>query len=462
MEKNRNPNDKISLLQKHVASSIRSSQVIGSIPRAIEELVHNSVLHGCAKVVVVMVGKNEGTSCGGGFFDEDSMSEVIVSDDGVGIDVDAMRMFIGTEYCSNVTDKSPFVTDADDLQSKEEWGRDKLLDQSGESLKSIATLCVEMKIESTCWYSEDCHNNMAYGKRKWGSREAGALTTDGYIKSSVKVIKDCTVVSFHESLGYKNVSSIIPNDCLKTQIATNKNDSIRQIALIQGQNSQSKILKTNTGTTITIRGLFHRHAVLRRQRQLENQEKKPYKRTNARSTESANFARIRSCIRMLALSYPLVTFRLVNGRSGKIDSVFDAPPWAQKFTGQLTCRMPTVTMTSPSLRDESRALIARLCEVYQTDFSQENCIELACEESQLLPNHVEKKNRSSMTSNNCLRAFGVLVLPKYEHVGEGFGVRSREFEIIAINGRQATYGNELADIVQRAIKQCGVNKSSKI
>ena len=253
--------------------------MVGTVSRAIKELVHNSV-QSSAKSCIVSVGQ----------------SEIIVSDDGVGIDTSAMHHFIGTDNCSNDS--------TNDGNGKR-----------GESLRSIASLCAEMKVETACWAAD---NNR---KRK---------QENGYIIQSEKVFKEGVVVSFNQSTGGSNSSSaIIP----KLGITT----------------------KTKPGTKVTIRGLFHRHAVRRK-----HQEK---------STNSTEFTQIRSSLRLLALCYPNVAFLLKDGSTGKVDCSYKSPQWAHKFAGPLTSSLQTSSTTSPSLSVESRALILRLCELHPDDFS---------------------------------------------------------------------------------------------
>ena len=363
----------IKCLTDQTAASIRGSQIIGSVSRAIEELVHNSV-EGYAKSCVVSVGKNK----------------IIVSDDGLGIDPEAMRMFIGTEYCSNDS-------------------HDRVIRKKGEALRSIASLCVEMKIETACSKNTDSR------KRKLGTKEVSKSGSRGYIIHSEKVFKDGVVVSFNQSSGGNAISSAI-------------------IPIFSDAN------KEKAGTTITIRGLFHRHAVRRKHSNFAGEEK---------ALSSAELAQIRACLRLLALSYPNIAFKLKNGSTGKVDCSYEPPEWAHKFTGPLTSSLPTVTATSPSLSIESRALTLRLCEVYPNEFIEENSIELAFEENK------DTSNSKKDSSRTNFRVFGALCI---SDDGDEDIVRNRELEVVSINGRLATHSDKLADII---LKLCRGNKPSK-
>lgn len=396
--------NQIHALPSNVASSIRASQIIGSFPRAIEELVHNSILHGCARSVTVTVGKKE--SAGG--FEKDTMTEICVIDDGLGIDADATRNFIGTEYCSNDANGTVHLNDTEGCQNK-------MLDQRGETLKSIAALCMEMKVETASWVSRKSYSQDNF--------------EGGYLMRSTKIIREGSVVSFEASSDNNSgSSSIIPKSCTSTQSS-----------FVQSRIKRSDRNHASTGTTVTIKGLFHRHVVRRKQHLLENMEKK---RGNNTSSESAIYAQVRACLRFLSISYPLITFQFLH--DGKKDFSCMAPSWAQSFTGPLSCRATSVASpTSPSLSDESRALVARLGDIYGNKFSSDSCKPFDVEECQLGSNFSKNKLAGS------LRAFGVICLP---NIDEGDATRSREFEIIAINGRIATHGNKIADLIQNLIQ----------
>jgi DNA mismatch repair ATPase MutL len=308
---------RIKLLNDQAAAAVRGSQVIGSVSRAVEELVRNSV-EGCSKSCVISVGPNE----------------IIVSDDGVGIDAEAMCALIGTEYCSN---------------DEGTGGR------KGETLRSLASLCVEMKVETACWH---CENSVPRRMNSLGS------------------------------------SKLIPNYHNKA---------------------------TKTGTVVTLRGLFHRHAVRRKHHTLAKHDK---------AYNGRELTQIRVCLRLLALSYPCVYFELRDGTTDKVDLSFS--PCLQ-------------TTASPwSLSAEAHALRRRLGEMYPDDFPPEDSTELSLEEDQ-----------------STFRAFGVLSIAKADD-DDGVAVRNRELEIICINGRLATHRDRLADAIFSQMRQCRGSKTSEL
>lgn len=156
-------------------------------------------------------------------------------DDGNGIDPEAMRLFIGTDYCTN---NGGYIGG-----------------HTGESLRSIASLCVEMEIESSCW---SCARQLV---------------------RSVKVFRDGSVAFFNQSFDENNPQPrIIP---------------IRREA------------KQLSGTTITLRGLFQQYAVRRKQ-------------TEVVGSNALELNQIGSSLRMLALCYPCVAFELKDQCTGKI------------------------------------------------------------------------------------------------------------------------------------------------
>jgi DNA mismatch repair ATPase MutL len=321
---------RIKLLNDQAAAAVRGSQVIGSVSRAVEELVRNSV-EGFSKSCVISVGSND----------------IIVSDDGVGIDAEAMCALIGTEYCSSEESRQ------------------------GETLRSLASLCVEMKVETACWH---CENSVP---RRMNSLESSKLMV------SEKLFRDGALVFFNR---LSDISPIIPN---------NRNKA------------------TKTGTVVTLRGLFHRHAVRRKHHTLAKHDK---------AYNGRELTQIRACLRLLALSYPCVHFELRDGTTDKVDLSF-----------------------SPCLQTtEAHALRRRLGEMYPDDFPQEDSTELSLGEDQ-----------------STFHGFGVLSLSKADD-DDGVAVRNRELEIICINGRLATHRDRLADAVFSQMRQCRGRKTSEL
>jgi DNA mismatch repair ATPase MutL len=180
-------NGPIRALPSRVANHIRASQVIGSIEQGVEELIQNAIIHGAARTVTVTVGTNNSNDV-----------VIVIEDDGVGIENEAMRMLIGTEACCT-TDNAVFGNQ----------GR-------GDSLRSVAALCGETKIESTY------------------------MSTKGIVYST-KIIKNGVTVFFEDSA---SVCSIIPTvrSVRKTGMRITLNNMFQQFAVRRKQHRSEDLL----------------------------------------------------------------------------------------------------------------------------------------------------------------------------------------------------------------------------
>ena len=325
---------RIRALPSGVANHVRASQIIGSVERGVEELIQNAIVHGSARSLSVTLGEHPNN---GDFI-------IVVEDDGVGIDNVSMRTLIGTEACCN---------DAFTVFGSQ--GR-------GDSLRSIAALCTEMKIQST----------------------------NGNVSSS-KVIRNGITVSFEDSTGHGSSStSILP--------------TIRSMA-------QSN----RTGTKITLLNMFHQFAVRRKYHNCKDL-----------------FAAIRAMISMLALAYPLVSFKLVNGETGKVDSMFDAPPSVFSSSTPLTCRVLQHDGFSATLEDEVNALVERMKEMNTDEDSKGR-----------------RTIKLTGTDGTAFRGFGVIILLNDETDCSG---RKTQLQI-AINGRPAAQTKRLVETLDDNVKK---------
>ena len=356
----------IKFLDDHTAASLRGSQVIGSISRAVEELVLNSIQADAKSIRIKLSNNNE---------------EVIVQDDGVGINADAMRRFIGTEYCSTSTGDS-----------------DESRNGKGETLRSLVSLCVHMKIESCSCYTEDKNKKRALST-------VNGLSSLNYSKGrcivqSEKIFRNGNVISFNQS---------------------NKEDDetvARQVIIpkLDWKSNEHTTGTTVSGTTITLRGLFHQHAVRRKQHYQACQDK----------ATNYSYQLIQTCIRILALSYPHIGFQLFVG--GKVDCAYQS---------NLESNATTL-----SLRQKSRALISRLHEMYPTEF--EDSLELVHEDSR-----------------TNFRAFGALCISDEGGSNDIDAPRYRDLEMIAINGRVPAQTAVLADAVLSQVRASRGNRASE-
>lgn len=204
--------------------------------------------------------------------------------------------------------------------------------------------------------------------------------------SSTKIIKNGVTVSFEDSSHGPTSSSIIPN-----------------VRSIQKNN--------RTGTRISLHNMFQQFAVRRKHHHSKDL-----------------LATVRKMMSMLALVYPLVSFKLVNGETGMVDSMLDAHQF--NFSGPLTCRVPQHHGLSVTLKDEANALVERMDKM-DTDAGRHRSIQLTGEDG------------------NSFRAFGVIVIHDDETVCRG---RMLQLQLqVAVNGRPAAQAKQIAEVMQDQI-----------
>ena len=338
------------------AASIRGSQVIGSLPRAVEELVRNSLSGGANSCVVTLAGDGD----------------VIVKDDGHGIEPAALRSFLGTSYCSHEAHGGAHG-------------------KRGEALRSIASLCVEMKIETAVHHRA--------GGRKRGRTESAWMPEPNEIVRCEKVLACGVVTSFHQSSDGSASSAIIP----------------------ARKRAAQDLAKALTGTTVTVRGLFYRHAVRRKFANATGEGREP---------SAAELAGIQHVLRVLALSHPTIAFQLRTCRRGKVavDTAYASSLAAE-------------AAAPSSLSSQSRALVRRLRDVYPTEFSEDGSrrkmVELSFEEN--------KEGGTSKKNSMSFRVFGAMMCSSGDNDEDR--MRHREPAIVSVNGRLATHNDRLADVV---------------
>ena len=352
---------RVQMLSKNTIDYVRSGQVIGSQSRAIEELVRNSILHGKATVVDVIIGKTKTSSSSrkqGAF-----VPSLQVKDNGIGIDSDSVEKFIGTHYCT--------FHDGQQLPGKGGFGKSSSNSNcKGESLKSLASLCLEMQIEtcfavqkpqsekkpvsSSPYFSrssshkkvhQHSHHHAPTKRRRrqehhqnsdssffsspptTRGKDDGLLVSSDqsscssyYLTHCNKVVKNGTMASFKSSRSSfedhnytrkhhsppaeqqtrQQSQFCSPARPTKSDSATSSNSSVRR----QEQQSlppSSKNVEPSTGTHIKIHGLFHNHEVRR---------KHDIMTSDLHSSKGPGIIKARHCIQILALAFPTVTIRL--------------------------------------------------------------------------------------------------------------------------------------------------------
>ena len=91
-------------LSAAASGAVRAGTVIGSVGRAVEELVRNAASASAATVTVVVGGGGGGAGTAGSSaasMQSSSSSIITVHDDGRGIDPRSLRRYVGTDHCSS-------------------------------------------------------------------------------------------------------------------------------------------------------------------------------------------------------------------------------------------------------------------------------------------------------------------------------------------------------------------------
>jgi len=311
-------------VDKDSVKIVRSSQVIGSLSRAVEELARNAVLHGRATQVVFRVGGPSANPQKEGM----GTSYLEVCDNGIGIDPDSLERFVGRDNCSSTIYTDDRIS-ANKLAASEGkmhpshiYKDEKVAENHGESLKALASLCIQMSIEcntltpnktnstSTFSHTEVANNSVSYSNLICSKK---AFYNGQTISFSSTPMNSAPSIfnSKSSNFGYKDRLNI-----------ENKKHPFTKL------NSVSK-----TGSAIKMEGLFQRHAVRRRHhiRERKRENKSRFKQTSASIFESSYFekkndlfsehadiAQVQNIVTFLALSFPFVTFMIENGRTGTV------------------------------------------------------------------------------------------------------------------------------------------------
>lgn len=233
----------IKRLDDRTALALRGSHTISTVARAVEELVLNSIHSGATSISATLLPG------GGGDFE--------VTDNGPGIDGEALRDHVGTDYCSAV-------------------GR-------GESLLSLSNLCTDMVIETR--------------------RERGSAAGKGLVRFR-KVFREGVAVSFQSSLDGNLQGSIIAPSHLTAPQHTGTTITIRGVSTTL-HCSPSELPRVSSNLNPPCQ-LFQKHAVRRRRFELQEGD------------QSTNLANLTLAMRVLALSNPLVDFILI-GATGDVE-----------------------------------------------------------------------------------------------------------------------------------------------
>ena len=419
-------------LSAAASGAVRAGTVIGSVGRAVEELVRNAASASAATVTVV-VGSGGGGGAGSGSGSSSSSSSslpsqsssiITVHDDGRGIDPRSLQKYVGTDHCSSWGAASSSSSSSSSSRAglgagaggRGNWQAAAsvgLFAERGESLRSIAALAVEMRIASSssvgigeeeeeeeeeanggavsgtsaAFAGEENRRQslpaMAEGEKKRRTAAAHHHHHQAHSQQQQqqqqqvvvrceKVLREGRAVSFSSSSssatgtgrtwddagtsvhassggGDADGSSILPPALLVGAATTS---GIRDVTAVGGKRSRSSFGGTSskgaylynrslqqqqqqtTGTAITVVGLFHRYAVRRRHQErttgvgggnggVNGGANRSSSRTATAAAASADLSQARICLRSMALAYPLLAFRLIDGRTGTVDSSWD-------------------------------------------------------------------------------------------------------------------------------------------
>ena len=356
------------MLSQPTIDSVRAAQVIGCHSRAIEELVRNSILHGKATVIDVILDreKREALSNGGRKGRTTLVPTLQVKDNGIGIDGESLDKFVGTHYCTT-QEKDNATKNHGATGVFQQGSFDRVYekyckrDMKGESLKSLACLCLEMQIEtcfeikkptreknssSSPFFSRRNAITSAPSKRRRrqeqefdddyfccsplpASSNSSGVRTDsrGYHQYSKKIIQNGIKTSFQSSSqNDSSVSSLLQeqeqlqhnrqNENYSTLRKHKERNTIFLSSSLQHDNKSNKSSQlAPPGTIIKIFGLFHNHEVRRKHENLIFDHHAP----NNDGASTALVAKAKSCVQTLALAFPTITIRLFLGRE-KISS----------------------------------------------------------------------------------------------------------------------------------------------
>ena len=239
-------NKHIQPLPKQTSLQVRAGSAIGSLSRAVEELTRNAILHGHARRVLISYGSSH------------TSSKLCVRDNGIGIDSEALKMFVGTHHCTSVI--------------------------SGGDEGSIATTSSS---NSSPYFSRNSKSKRAKVEKNHRSINMSNKSSRGEtLLSLVSLAQEVQIVSANAFKSFRNSG----NDASPPLVQFKKLSDSKSIV----------------GTCIIVHGLFHRHAVRR----------KLHKTKNSHGVvERTEIFQIRACLRLLALAYPYVEITLENART---------------------------------------------------------------------------------------------------------------------------------------------------
>lgn len=412
---------KVELLPEETRDFVRGGQIIGSVYRALEELVRNAVLHGKALEVNVTIGLATKSSTGA----RNTSTTLTVSDDGIGMEEAAVRDLIGTHHCTSKPNSQSIP-----VQFQESSHR-------GESLKALAALSIEFQIQSTRANLKKRHDNYR-----------------GLTSAPSKAKRSSHQTSFNNSIpAWNDIESF--TSCEKL---------IRNSKVVSFQSKLLLESSIKSGTSITLSGLFHKHHVRLRQFQLQNEHRGNDPQHHLR------IGQVRSCLQELALAFPHVTIRLFvqNELNCKPDAV-----WLQTLPWERSTILESLHLGVHSYRSFCQLLRQR-CARFDCVLGGGTFLDLFYSEGD--------KNRNGVNSTSTLsRSFhgriarsaryaslqdwqvcGVLIYKeeKFNETEEALATtnRSRQQEYVFLNNRPLKNHSSITDKIQKDLKNCSNSK----
>lgn len=399
--------NRVSILSDDTKASLRAGQIIGTLSRAIEELVRNSVVHGKATIVDVKVGTVNTEKYG-------RTTLLEVKDNGSGIDAKSTETLIGIEHCSSNTDS---INNHNTLK--------------GETLKSLAALSVEFRITTASKvrqidgvsqkvrlsHSQSC--TFAPSKLRKRKIPDDFNTDESQSESKPiiceKVIREGSVISFKSMC----------EGSTEIQFDTN---------IVHG-----------TGTLIQIYGLFHSFAVRKRQYELNSSS------SQATSKDRVVQSQVQNCIQILALAFPQVSIRLSNETLSSA-AVWE---WINDSQSKEKSSYSALMMTS---NNDIRHRLVQLCG--ENEITQCSLININFTEGGNTSSRHKRFAPTSTPSRNEWKMRGILCCKKRSECIEGESTeamlnRNRRQEFIFINGKLSKTNSALSDLIQNAASTGG-------
>jgi len=268
--------NRVQLLPETTRNFVRAAQTIGSTQRAIEELVRNSIVHGRANEVNVTFGSVKKQ-------DRGMTSFLQVRDDGLGIEEESTREFIGTLHCSSITEGA--TSNHNVIGNTNKFGSYR-----GEALKALAALSIEFRVQTTC----------------------------AVFAAEQPKLQGCLISAPSKSRRNLPLCNVSLNQSTQVEATVCSEKIIRDGEVFAFRSIKSKRpLCKSTGTSIQLYGLFHKHQVRLRHYQLSS--------SSSHGVDQLHIGQLRSSIQILALAFPHVTIRLYNMKSDVPDTIWMQP-----------------------------------------------------------------------------------------------------------------------------------------